>query len=161
MANPRKPTDLKLVAGTTRKDRSNPTEPKPDKVAPVCPAHMSDECKVYWGRVCVELEMMGVLTRADGIALEQLVYLYQESVTLKGILAKEGRTYQVKATNGEVVWKKHPAADMLKDILVELRHSRSEFGLSPASRTKVHTVPTGGNKNPAEAPKQPASAYLT
>ena len=161
MPNPRKPTDLKLVSGTQRKDRANPKEPKPEKVAPVCPAHLSDEEKVYWGRICVELELMGVLTRADGMALEALVHLYVRRNKLIRMLDQEHEFYQVKGTNGEMLWKKHPASDVLKEVTTELRLTRAEFGLSPASRTKVHTVPTGGNSQAPETPKKPASAYFT
>ncbi len=161
MANPRKPTDLKLVAGTARKDRSNPNEPLPEKVAPTCPAHLSDEAKVQWGRLCVELELMGVLTRADGIALEALVRKHCEVVTLAALVDKHGHLYETKATNGEFALKGNPAVAMLHSAETELRQMRSEFGLSPASRTKVHTVQPSGNKNPAAEPKKPASAYLT
>lgn len=160
MANPRTPTDLKLVTGTQRKDRSNPNEPRPEKIAPTCPAHLSDEEKVFWGRVCVELELMGVLTRADGMALEALVHLYVRRNKLIKMLDEEGEFYKVKGTNGELLIKKHPASDVLKDLTTELRLTRAEFGLSPASRSKVHTVPTGGHKQP-ETPKKPASAYFT
>lgn len=45
-----KPTHLKLIAGTFRKDRSSKNEPKPELAISV-PPELSDDAKLEWGRV--------------------------------------------------------------------------------------------------------------
>lgn len=158
MARRPTPTHLKVVAGTQRKDRANPDEPKPPLGAPVPPVWLSDEAKVQWGRFSVWLEQMGVLTTADGPALERLVSVYLEVKDLEATLVREGRTYATQSTVGERVVKAHPAVAMLNSADIRLRQMLIEFGLTPAARTKVHTVQRGGGKQ-AEKPK-PAASYF-
>lgn len=161
MPNRPKPSHLKVVQGTVRKDRVNKREPKPKLETPKPPGWMSDEGKVMWGRFSVQLEQMGVLTAADGPALELLVTSYLEFVKLEKQLADEGYTYLTVATNGERVTKANPAASMLREARQQHRMLLIEFGLTPAARTKVHTVQRG-NKNPDEEADKPrkASTYF-
>ena len=78
MARPRKPTHLKLVAGTAQPCRTNKTEPKPARSRPSPPDYLSAHAKVAWGAVSVLLDRMGVLTEADGLALEGLCSAYAD-----------------------------------------------------------------------------------
>lgn len=159
MANPPKPSHLKVVQGTDRKDRKNKDEPQPDKIAPRCPDHLSTEEKVEWGKQVAELQLMGVLTRADGLALEQLVVMIVEVRELTETI-RGSRTQAVTSTQKEVVYRLHPLYPMLQQSRKELRQLWACFGLDPSARTKVHTVPAGNGKNTQE-PQRPASAYLT
>lgn len=153
------PTHLKIVNGTERKDRKNREEPEPEKAAPPCPAHLSDEEKVAWGRYCQMLEEIGVLTVADGTALELLCITHCEVTDLTRQLREVGHTERVLSTQGEIVTKANPLVSMRDAARRELRLLLNEFGLTPAARTKVHTV--SGNKTPQkQEPKRPASAYL-
>src|SRR4051812_39002875 len=113
MPNRPNPSHLKVVQGTARKDRANPDEPKPPLGSPVPPIWLSDGAKVQWGRFSVWLEQMGVLTAADGPALERLVSVYLEVRDLEATLAREGRTYATQSTVGERVVKAHPGVAML------------------------------------------------
>lgn len=158
MPNRPTPTHLKVVKGTQRKDRSNADEPKPDPTTPIPPAWLSDEAKVQWGRFAVVLEQMGVLTIADGAALERLVLCYLEVKKLEEAVAADGHTYRTKSTQGEEVVKANPAVAMLSSADTRLRQMLIEFGLTPAARTKVHTVKRNG-KPPDEKPK-PAAGYF-
>lgn len=159
MPNRPKPSHLKVVQGTARKDRSNPDEPQPTLGSPVPPVWLSDEAKVQWGRFSVWLEQMGVLTVADGPALERLVSVYLEVRDLEASLTREGRTYATQSTVGERVVKAHPAVAMLNSADGRLRQMLIEFGLTPAARTKVHTVQRGGKQEPPEKQK-PAAGYF-
>jgi P27 family predicted phage terminase small subunit len=158
MARRPTPSHLKVVAGTNRKDRENPDEPKPALGSPVPPVWLSDDAKVQWGRFSVWLEQMGVLTVADGPALERLVSVYLEVRDLEACLTLEGRTYATQSTVGERVVKAHPAVAMLNSADSRLRQMLIEFGLTPAARTKVHTVQRGGKQEPEK--QKPASAYF-
>ena len=158
MANRPKPTHLKIVEGTQRKDRANPSEPQPDLGTPIPPAWLSDEAKVQWGRFSVWLEQMGVLTLADGPALERLVSVYLEVHELEVLIREQGRVVEMLSTQKEKVLKANPAVAMLNSADSRLRQMLIEFGLTPAARTKVHTVKRGGSDKPEK--QKPAASYF-
>lgn len=132
-----KPTVLKLVAGNPGKRAINKKEPKPRRVLPSCPKHLSDDAKVAWGRMCVLLDRMGVLTEADSFALERLCGCYAEVLECMALVKSEGRTYTTESLGGTLV-KAHPAVAMLGDADRRFKSYLVEFGLSPAARSKVH-----------------------
>ena len=104
------------------------------------------------------LEEMGVLTIADGAALERLVLCYLEVKKLEETVAKIGHVYAAQSTQKDRVVKANPAVAMLHAADTRLRQMLIEFGLTPAARTKVHTVQRGGEK-PKEK-KKPAASYF-
>jgi P27 family predicted phage terminase small subunit len=155
------PDHLKVVNGNPGKRPLNRKPPKTDVGAPVCPAHLSDEAKVQWGRFSVLLEQMGVLTTADGAALEQLSELYVEATTLRRDIKTNGHTLQVTSTQGEKVAKANPSVAMLRAVEIRIAQYLIEFGLTPAARTRVHTVGNFNDKPAApEVPSRPADSYF-
>lgn len=83
----------------------NKNEPKPAKRIPSAPGHLSSEGQVAWGRLTVLLDRMGVLTEADGFALERLCDCYAEILALRDLVDAQGRTYETTSTQGELVLK--------------------------------------------------------
>lgn len=77
------PTELKLVRGNPGKRAINKKEPQPARHIPSAPAHLTCEGQVAWGRLTVLLDRMGVLTEADGFALERLCDCYAEILALR------------------------------------------------------------------------------
>lgn len=152
------PTHLKVVAGNPGKRRLPENEPQPTMGSPTPPVWLSDDAKVQWGRFSVWLEQMGVLTVADGPALERLVSVYLEVRDLEATIVREGRTFTTLSTAGERVVKAHPAVAMLNSADARLRQMLIEFGLTPAARTKVHTVQRSGKDKPEK--QKPAAAYF-
>lgn len=159
MPNPPKPSHLKAVQGTTRKDRENKREPQPPKGAPPLPAHLDPEEILEWGRCCERLEKMGVLTEADGIALEQLVVMIVEVRDLTKLVKAE-RTQRVTTTQKEQVDKPHPLWPQLQQSRQHLHRCWQAFGMDPSARTRVHTVNLGSGNIPQQAPARAANAYL-
>lgn len=155
------PDHLKVVNGNPGKRPLNKSAPKTEAGAPMCPAHLSDEAKVQWGRLSVLLEQMGVLTTADGYALEQLSCLIVEATQLRTHIKVHGHTVKVKSTQGEEVLKANPSVVMLRGVEIRIAQYLIEFGLTPAARTKVHTVANFDNpRKPQEAPQRPADTYF-
>ena len=120
MPNKRKPSGLKLVEGTDRKDRAvdepeyeptNGAEP-PDWLLPGAVAE--------WNRLTELLESQRVLTDADLTMLGHLCNYHEKVV----------RTWP------------HAA------VLTQLRMMYLEFGLTPASRAKVSKTGEGRDANP-------------
>ncbi|PLP87625.1 phage terminase small subunit P27 family [Pseudomonas sp. FFUP_PS_473] len=131
------PTELKLVRGNPGKRPINKKEPLPAKRIPSTPAHLTDEGQVAWGRLTVLLDRMGVLTEADGFALERLCDCYSEILALRELVDANGRTYETTSTQGELVIKANPAVAMLADADRRFKSYLVEFGLTPAARSKV------------------------
>ena len=145
-----KPTVLKLVTGNPGKRAVNKKEPKPKRVLPSCPKHLADEAKVAWGRLCVLLDRMGVLTEADSLALERLCEAYSDILECRGLVVRDGRTYTTTTMTGDTLIKANPAVAMLGDADRRFKSYLVEFGLTPAARTKVHGSSEGddGKEDP-------------
>jgi P27 family predicted phage terminase small subunit len=145
MANPRKPTVLKLVEGTYRPDRANSAEPALHVAAPKPPKHLSARARKAWPAVASLLEGMRVLTAAGAFALEALCECYVELVEARETLrANGGATY---VTGGGML-RPHPAAAHAADADRRLRSWLNEFGLTPAARSKVSANADQGETNP-------------
>jgi P27 family predicted phage terminase small subunit len=148
-----KPTHLKVVTGNPGKRALNKREPKPQKVIPACPEHLSTSSKVAWGKLCVLLDRMGVLTEADALALERLCDCYAEILECREIIARDGRTYKsIRGIGDEdspieqVLMKANPAVAMLADADRRFKGYLVEFGLTPAARSKVQVKDGDGDK---------------
>jgi P27 family predicted phage terminase small subunit len=97
---------------------------------------------------------MGVLTQADGFALERLAELYADIVDLGQAIADGGRTYESKTEAGGTIVRPRPEVAMLSDADRRFRAYLIEFGLTPAARSKVKS--DGGETEAAN----PAAAYF-
>lgn len=126
MARPRKPTSLKVVAGTDRPDRDQPPAaelPLVDAV-PEAPDWMPNaHARKEWERLAPILHANKLLTEAGLSALGQLCALH-------------GKTVQLYAA-GEA-----PVASMV----AQLRGLMNDFGLTPVAQGKVK--PNGATEKP-------------
>lgn len=126
MANPRKPAQLKAVAGTERKDRAGPAVvdlPLVDEV-PAAPDWMPSAHAVKeWDRLAPMLTANKLLTEADLGPLAHLCALH-------------GKIVQLYAA-GEA-----PTASLIGT----LRNLENDFGLSPVARGKVNVIGNDGQK---------------
>lgn len=142
---PKTPTHLALVKGNPSKRAANKAEPKPASGVPPVPKHFDKMGKYWFKRIGEELDAVGVMTTLDGKALELLIEAYTEYRQHCDVLAEEGYTYKTVSATGEDIVKAHPAAVMKSDAWKRIRAMLGEFGMTPASRSKV------GAKGPAEA----------
>jgi len=94
--------------------------------------------KYWFQQIAQELDGIGVLTQLDGKALELLIEAYTEYRRHCETLDTEGYTYRVETQTGDVMIKAHPAAAMKSDAWKRIRAMLSEFGMTPASRSKVN-----------------------
>lgn len=147
------PEHLKVVRGTDRPDRRNDAAPTPVQVRPPMPITLSGVARDNWDRFCTVLEGMGVLTVADEFALEQLVEVYAEWRTAMEVVACEGTHYETTTAGGGSLVRAHPAVAMRSDAARRLQSLMSEFGLTPASRSKVSVSQGDGVKD------DPAARY--
>lgn len=134
MPTPKKPTKLKVLQGTYRKDRANANEPVPDTTIPSPPDHLTQEASVEWGRISHQLYKLGLLSDLDRSALAAYCQVYGRWVKAERELALTGNLLDT-TPNG---MKQQHALVGIANKAMELMHKfLIEFGLTPASRTKV------------------------
>ena len=133
MGRKRKPDTLKVVAGTAQKCRMNPNTPNVSGGIPVAPDELTDRAAEIFNRLSSILAGMGIGTPDDVDGLSILAQRLDQIETLNTMIEDGGYTY---STEGGLV-KANPAVAM-RDVA--MRHAQSllsEFGLTPAARSKV------------------------
>lgn len=147
---PKTPTHLRLVKGNPSKRAINKNEPKPPSGVPPIPKHFDKRGKYWFKRMGEELDAVGVMSTLDAKALELLVEAYTEYRHHCEVLDEEGYIYQTGSATGEKIVKAHPAAAMKADAWKRIRAMLSEFGMTPASRSKVEIKAPAGEDPFAE-----------
>ena len=145
----RTPDHLKVVAGTARPDRMNPDAPKPKRSRPSAPAHLSDVAREMWGYLVKLTDDAGILTELDALALEQLAEAYADWREARDIIDAEGTHYHTENASGGRMIRAHPAVAMRSDAARRFQGLMAEFGLTPASRSKVSVKDNDGAEDPA------------
>jgi P27 family predicted phage terminase small subunit len=133
----RKPTRLKKLQGNPGKRNTNRREPRPRPGAPQKPASLAKEAHAEWDRISPILEKMGVLTTADGAALEAYCKLHALNLKAEAAIEKYGIVLAKVDEVGVSVLKKNPAVSIFESTSRLIRSFLQEFGLTPASRSKV------------------------
>lgn len=121
-----KPTALKVLEGNLRKDRLK-NEPKPRPIAPKCPSWLDKEAKKIWRQLAPKLEKQGLLTENDGPLFSAYCEAYSRwkrtTEALRGMDPADPAYRKVAIT--------------AEKALHEMRLIGQEFGLSPASRSRL------------------------
>ncbi len=128
-----KPTALKLLEGNPGKRPLNTKEPKPEKKAPRCPSWLEPEAKKEWKRMSKTLETMGVLTQVDGAAFAGYCQAYARWKEAEEFLTKHGTIF--KTPSGYI--QQVPQVSIAQTYLKVMKDFCSEFGLTPAARTRI------------------------
>jgi P27 family predicted phage terminase small subunit len=129
-----KPTVAKVLAGD-RKDRINPSEPRPRRSLPDRPDHLDGFGREAWDRIVPKLDALGVLTELDGEALS----LYCETYSLARHAEAEIRTGGVTTFTDQGSLKPNPAVAVVSQARRLMAAILMEFGLTPSSRSRVKT----------------------
>lgn len=160
---PRKPTNLKLLHGNPGKRALPENEPKPKPIAPACPSWINTGGKKMWKRLAPELERMGLLTNVDGEAFAAACHNYGLWVECERFFKEKirdpetgednprGRTYVYINNGGGANITERPEVKIGQRALADFRAFCTEFGLTPASRTRIDVKPLDGAVDPMEA----------
>jgi P27 family predicted phage terminase small subunit len=127
-----KPTALKMLQGNPGKRALNANEPKPTGI-PSCPRHLSAAAKQEWKRISRELIAIGLLTKIDRAALAAYCAAYARWIEAEDNVAKFGHV--VKAPSGYPI--QNPYLSIANTCLDQIRKFATEFGLTPASRSRL------------------------
>lgn len=104
--------------------------------------HITDNARKAWRHVTRLLDRMGVLTEADGVAVESLCEAYADVLNARAELKAFGSNYyKTTGKDGGVMHRVHPAVAVMQDADRRLKGWLAEFGLTASSRTRVHADP--------------------
>lgn len=127
------PTSAKIVKGTFRKDRANRDEPQFDPNIPTPPEHLGRVALVEWGRVAESLYRRGLLADEYRAGLAAYCQAYERWVAAETLLKEQGML--TETTNGNVI--QNPAVGIANTALLMMHRFMTEFGLTPASKSRV------------------------
>lgn len=128
-----KPTAIKLLEGNPGKRELNKYEPKPEKKMPVCPDWLEPEAKNEWRRLAKVMGDMGILTDIDQKAFATYCQCYARWRNAEEFLSQHGTVF--KTPSGYI--QQLPQVRIAHDYSKQMMRIASEFGLTPASRSRI------------------------
>jgi len=135
------PTAMKVLAGNPGHRPLNAEEPQPPKGIPEMPKGMACAARREWKLITHELSILGLLTVVDGKALGEYCKLmglaevyYKEA--LRKPMVEEPQFDKTGMCVGEKL-KANPATAAYLGCSKAAKAYLIEFGLTPASRTKL------------------------
>jgi P27 family predicted phage terminase small subunit len=146
---PRKPSHLKVVQGTFRPDRTPEHEPKPAPVMDLSPpAEVLGHARKIWTRLAPLLSRLGLLTEADSEQFAALCNAWGRYQLARRRLKVVLKTTKVKGASNTLA--KRLALIRTAEVSVEraefaFRTLAVEFGLSPASRSRLNVQVPGSD----------------
>jgi P27 family predicted phage terminase small subunit len=159
-----KPVELRVVQGNPSK-RPIPTTPKPPTQTPVEPdwaalvpgddyedvIRLRETASAEWNRVVPVLDRLGLLTALDAPVLTDYALCWGRLVQCERALADDGLILETwlldsdgRRVRSTVV--RNPLSVTAKEYRAQLRSYVSEFGLGPASRSRIHLEGDGAGK---------------
>jgi P27 family predicted phage terminase small subunit len=151
---PPKPTPLKIIAGNPGKKRLPEGEVKPKVEMPSMPKHLNAEARAEWDRLGPVLVRLKLLTRLDRAAFAAYCMAWSRHVEAEEQLAKASAL--AFTANGYPIV--NPWATISKQAVDQMAKFLGEFGLTPASRTRINVgqVPSMPDDEPEDgAPDAP------
>lgn len=137
----RLPTKTKELKGTLQPCRANKKEPKVAIMKPDCPEWLPEEAREFYHEISDMLKDMNIIGKADKTMLSLFANTYMEWRQANDFLKERKATsYTTISTAGDKIYKAYPEVAMRSDAARRLQSLASEFGLSPASRSKVSTL---------------------
>lgn len=134
---PRKPSHLKAIQGTYRKDRAAANEPRPEVAIPECPPWLGPVAQEEWDRVSKQLEVIGLISHIDRAALAGYCEAFQLWHDARKALDEAGSLIQ-ETPNG--YQQQRPEVGIINTALKTMRAFMTEFGMTPAARSRVDAM---------------------
>ena len=130
-----KPTALKRIDGNPGKRAINTTEPQFTAKAPQCPKHLTPEARKEWRRVSRELLDKNLLQVVDRAALAAYCQNWARWVQAENEMAAP--EFHLIETTDKGYQYISPWLNVANQALKQMRSFLTEFGLTPASRTRI------------------------
>ena len=137
-----KPVELRVLHGTAA-ERARAEYPRPRRVLPRCPEHLSGEAEKCWRRLARELYDAGLLSTIDRDALAAYCSAYARWRRAEEMLAENGEVIKTaqkededgKTSGGNLV--QNPWLAVSNRALEQMTKLAAEFGMTPSSRSRV------------------------
>jgi P27 family predicted phage terminase small subunit len=130
-----KPSRLKALTGNPGKRPLNEDEPQPQTAIPECPEELGPVAQREWHRLAGELADLRLLTHLDRAALAAYCGAYALWAEATAAIQKFGT--MIKSPSGYPVQSPYLAiANRQAEIMMRIA---SEFGFTPASRSRIAT----------------------
>lgn len=141
----RKPTEIKKMQGTYRKDRATTNEPKPqyDLKQVVAPAFLTSGAQNLWN-FALEQAPSKLLTTIDYGVFAQWCITMDQIIEVSKEL-KEAGTFILNDNNERIA---NPHINILVKLLGAIKSIQNELGFTPASRTKINSIGLDGCDEP-------------
>jgi P27 family predicted phage terminase small subunit len=145
-----KPTRLKVLTGNPGKHPLNINEPHPEAAMPDCPPELGPVAKQEWDRLGAQLGSLRMITHLDRAALASYCAAYAlwaeatQAIQTYGAMVKSPSGYPVQSPYVSI-------ANRQTELMMRIA---SEFGLTPASRSRISAPPATQPSLFDEAPSQ-------
>lgn len=150
------PTAVKKLRGNPGKRKLNADETKVKLEAPTMPENLPELAQAEWKSIVPELMQLGVLSSIDGKALAAYCYCFSRWIEAENEIADRGILIEETIYNkdGEEVGyriKRNPAIPVVNEALRQMKSFLIEFGLSPASRSRLKIEKPAADVDPFDA----------
>jgi P27 family predicted phage terminase small subunit len=132
------PTRLKLLNGNPGRRPLNEREPEPQVRLPQAPTHLGAAAKKEWRRAGRFLARSGLISDLDRAAFAAYCTAWGRWVEAEEALKTYG--VMLKSPNGFPM--QSPYLAVANRAMEQMRSLLAEFGMSPASRTRVAGTPS-------------------
>ena len=139
------PTKLKVLRGNPGKRPLNKKEPKPDPSIPEPPEHIKGLALKEWYRAAGELHRIGLLTVIDRAALAAYCAAFGRWCECEQQISKTGML--IRTPNGYPIV--NPLLSVSNKAVAQMRAFLSEFGMTPAARSRVSAEKPKGDDGDA------------
>lgn len=139
----RKPSVIKQIEGTYRKDRAVKNEVQPTiALSTDYPTDLNEWGGKLWLDIMDEYQKLGLITKVDVASLMAVCMEWGRYCEASDILAAQGLQIEEEIYNnkGDIVGTKtvtNPLIRVVSDAFKNYKSMCVEFGMTPASRTKI------------------------
>ena len=146
----RKPTALRVIEGTWRKDRARPAEPTPPPGIPDPPPWLPPTAAPHFERIAAVAGKLGVLSTLDGEAVAMAAVALAEYLEADAAIRQARSTVLLRQTRNGTSAYPHPSVAIRADAWRRLRDALRDLGLSPVARASVDLLQQPSEPDPAE-----------
>jgi P27 family predicted phage terminase small subunit len=144
-----------LKARGSWRGEANKLEPQPEKITLAkatagkdCPRWLTKDAKKVWKQLAPQLVLSGVLTRIDAGTLARYCDAFVRWKAAMEFLAKNKEMYPIKDGDGNIkCWMHWPQVSTYRTLSALLLKIEQEFGLTPASRSRIQIAPSEPQRN--------------
>jgi len=147
-----KPTALRKAQGHPGHITKNLREARPKTEVPSCPNHLSGDAKREWRRIVGLLAVVGLVSQIDRATLAAYCQAYGRWCHAERMIKKEGAI--ITTPNGHE--QKSPWLTIADKAMEQMHRYAVEFGLTPASRTRIHVIETSDKRPKSQRTRKSA-----